>query len=156
MEQLADTLGYERRLEYLLFKLVSANLVLIADDRRFVGPAIAEVDTVMAEIRKAERRRSEVVASVAREWNVPADQVGLNFLVEHAPEGLRSVFDEHRRIFRDLVAEIEMITNENRRLATVGLDGIRSTLGLVGGDTYNAHGRATPLPDTPTRVDRVL
>ena len=39
MAQLADTLWYERRLlEYLLFKLVSANLVLIADDRDFHLP----------------------------------------------------------------------------------------------------------------------
>ena len=83
MAQLADTLWYERRLlECLLFKLVSANLVLIADDRRFVGPAIGEVDAVMAEIRKAESRRGEVVAAVAREWNVPPEQVGLAFLVK--------------------------------------------------------------------------
>ena len=52
LARLADTLWYERRLlEYLLFKLVSANLVLIADDRRFVGPAVAEVDAVMEQIR---------------------------------------------------------------------------------------------------------
>ena len=64
MSQLADTLWYERRLlEYLLFKLVSANLVLIADDRRFVGPAIAEVDAVMAEIRRAEEQRSSAIST---------------------------------------------------------------------------------------------
>jgi len=64
MAQLADTLWYERRLlEYLLFKLVSANLVLIADDRRFVGPAIAEVDAVMNEIRRAESQRSAALST---------------------------------------------------------------------------------------------
>ncbi len=93
MAQLADTLWYgRRRLEYMLFKLVSANLVLIADDRRFVGPAIAEVDAVMAEIRKAEGQRSEVVAAVAREWNVAPTDVGLAFLVENAPSSLRATF----------------------------------------------------------------
>jgi hypothetical protein len=157
MTQLADTLWYERRLlEYLLFKLVSANLVLIADDRRFVGPAIAEVDAVMAEIRKAEGQRSEVVAAVARERNVPPSDVGLAFLVEHAPASLKATFEDHRTVFHQLVGEIEILTKENRRLATVGLDGIQGTLGFAGGEIYDAAGRATRTPDHPVRVNRVL
>ena len=157
MAQLADTLWYERRLlEYLLFKLVSANLVLIADDRRFVGPAIAEVDAVMAEIRKAEGLRGEVVAAVAREWSVPASEVGLAFLVENAPASLRATFEDHRSVFHELVGEIEILTKENRRLATVGLDGIQGTLGFAGGDIYDAAGRATRTPDHPVKVNRVL
>jgi len=157
MSQLADTLWYERRLlEYLLFKLVSANLVLIADDRRFVGPAIAEVDAVMAEIRRAEEQRSDVVGAVAREWNVAPQAVGLEFLVERAPDQLRPIFEDHRTAFMDLVGEIEILTRENRRLATVALDGIQGTLGFAGGDIYDAAGRATRTPDHPVRVDRIL
>ncbi len=132
MAQLADTLWYERRLlEYLLFKLVSANLVLIADDRRFVGPAIAEVDAVMAEIRRAEDQRGDVVGAVAQEWNVPPRSVGLEFLVENAPESLRPTFEDHCMVFMELVGEIEILTRENRRLATVTLDGIQGTLGFT-------------------------
>jgi hypothetical protein len=135
MAELADTLWYERRLlEYLLFKLVSANLVLIADDRRFVGPAIAEVDAVMNEIRKAEAQRSSVVAGVAEEFAVAPSSVG----------------------FMGLVNEIEALTRENRRLATVALDGIQGTLGFAGGDIYDAAGKATRTPDHPLRVNRVL
>ncbi len=157
MSQLADTLWYERRLlEYLLFKLVSANLVLIADDRRFVGPAIAEVDAVMAEIRRAEDQRSEVVAAVAQEWNVPPASVGLRFLVDNAPEHLRPIFEDHQAVFMGLVNEIEVLTKENRRLATVALDGIQGTLGFAGGDIYDAAGRATRTPDQPLRVNRII
>jgi hypothetical protein len=157
MARLADTLWYERRLlEYLLFKLVSANLVLIADDRRFVGPAVAEVDAVMEEIRRAEAQRSEVVAAVAAEIGVPPAEVGMPFLVEHAPENLRATFEDHRVVFHNLVGEIEVLTKENRRLATVGLDGIQGTLGFAGGDIYDAAGRATRTPDQPVRVNRVL
>lgn len=157
MAQLADTLWYERRLlEYLLFKLVSANLVLIADDRRFVGPAIAEVDAVMAEIRRAEQQRDAVVAAVARDYNVPPSQVGLTFLVEEAPDLLRGTFEDHREAFQELVAEIELLTRENRRLATVGLDGIQGTLGFAGGDIYDSSGRATRTPDHPISVNRVI
>ena len=157
LARLADTLWYERRLlEYLLFKLVSANLVLIADDRRFVGPAVAEVDAVMAEIRKAEAQRSEVVAAVADDLEVPPAEVGLAFLVEHAPDSLRATFEDHKMAFMNLVGEIEVLTKENRRLATVGLDGIQGTLGFAGGDIYDAAGRATRTPDHPVRVNRVL
>lgn len=157
MTRLADTLWYERRLlEYLLFKLVSANLVLIANDRRFVGPAISEVDAVMAEIRKAEGQRSEVVAAVASEYNVPPATVGLAFLAENAPDQLRPTFEDHRVVFQQLVGEIEILTKENRRLATVALDGIQGTLGFAGGDIYDAAGRATRTPDHPVKVNRVL
>ncbi len=144
MAQLADTLWYERRLlEYLLFKLVSANLVLIADDRRFVGPAIAEVDAVMAEIRRAEDQRGDVVGAVAQEWNVPPRSVGLEFLVENAPESLRPTFEDHCMVFMELVGEIEILTRENRRLATVALienaianlDTTLGGLGVIGART---------------------
>ena len=157
MAELADTLWYERRLlEYLLFKLVSANLVLIADDRRFVGPAIAEVDAVMAEIRRAEEQRSGVVADVAREFSVTPGAVSLAFLVDNASDSLRATFEDHRAVFMNLVGEIEILTRENRRLATVALDGIQGTLGFAGGDIYDAAGRATRTPDHPIRVNRVL
>jgi FlgN protein len=157
MSELADTLWYERGLlEYLLFKLVSANLVLIADDRRFVGPAIAEVEAVMKEVRRAEEQRSAVVAEVAREHDVPPSAVGLAFLVDNAPDSLRAIFEDHRSRFMSLVNEIETLTKENRRLAKVALDGIRGTLGFAGGDIYDASGRATRTPDHPLRVDQVI
>jgi hypothetical protein len=157
MAKLADTLWYERRLlEYLLFKLVSANLVLIADDRRFVGPAIAEVDVVMTEIRRAEEQRGTVVEAVARQWNALPSAVSLALLVEKAPESLRATFEDHRVVFQELVNEIEVLTRENRRLATVGLDGIQGTLGFAGGDIYDSAGRATRTPDHPIKVNRVL
>jgi hypothetical protein len=157
MAKLADTLWYERRLlEYLLFKLVSANLVLIADDRRFVGPAIAEVDAVMNEIRKAEEQRSSVVAGVAEELAVPPSAVGLAFLADNAPESLRPIFEDHQATFMSLVNEIEALTRENRRLATVALDGIQGTLGFAGGDIYDSAGKAMRTPDHPIRVNRAL
>ena len=157
MTRLADTLWYERRLlEYLLFKLVSANLVLIADDRRFVGPAVAEVDAVMSEIRKAEEQRSIVIDSVAAEFGVSPAQVSMKFLVEVSPAALRATFEDHQAAFMKLVGEIEVLTRENRRLATVGLDGIQGTLGFAGGDIYDAAGKATRTPDHPVRVNRVL
>ena len=76
LHELADTLWYERRLlEFLLFKLVSANLVLIANDHRFVAPAIAEVERVMEEVRRAEVERAGAVARLAEGWGVAQSQL---------------------------------------------------------------------------------
>ena len=80
----------------------------------------------------------------------------MTFLVDNAPENLRATFEDHRVVFHNLVGEIEVLTKENRRLATVGLDGIQGTLGFAGGDIYDAAGRATRTPDHPVRVNRVL
>lgn len=164
LHQLAETLWYERRLlEFLLFKLVSANLVLATDDRRFVGPAIAEVDKVVGEVRQAEKDRDIVLAEVAETMGVPAEDLTLSYLALHAPPDMRSIFEDHRDGFMDLTNEIETLTRENRRLATLGLDDIAGTLRLAGGadpsasaQSYTADGRLGPSSVRPTRVDQVL
>ena len=162
VSRLADALWYERRLlEFLLFKLVSANLVLTVDDKRFVGPAIAEVEKVMEEVRAVELERSTLVTEVAEEWGVGSDSVSLAYLAQHAPDEVSLDFEDHQETFMQLVAEIEQLTQDNRKLATVGLDGIRETLRLVGGvdpgeRTYDAIGRPQVSSVRPTKIDEVL
>ena len=157
VHELVDTLWFERRLlEFLLFKLVSANLVLSADDWRFVAPAIAEVERVVQEVRQAEADRAGLLSEVASEWNVGPHQLTLAYLAEHAPPELKSDLEDHRDAFMQLVNEIEELTRENRRLATVGIDGIRETLGLSQTVTYDAAGRRGQRPASATRFDRVL
>lgn len=165
LSRLAETLWHERRLlEFLLFKLVSANLVLATDDRRFVGPAIAEVDKVASKVRHAEKDRDTVLAEVASTMGVPPDTITLNLLAQNAPADMRSVFADHRDGFMDLTNEIETLTRENRHLATLDLDEITGTLRLAGGtpdagiDTQSDtdDGRLGPTSQRPSQVDRVL
>ena len=83
--RLADMLWFERRLlEFLLFKLVSANLVLTANDRRFVGPAIAEVERVVTEVRRAEIDRIAVIDSLAADWGVTVSELTLAYIADWA------------------------------------------------------------------------
>jgi hypothetical protein len=155
--QLADTLWYERRLlEFLLFKLVSANLVLTSGDPRFVTPAIAEVERVMDAVRTAETDRSRVVAQCARALGVGVETLTLTNLADHGPESLRDDFADHRSGFMDLVNEIETLTRENRRLAGVNLQDLRDTLGLAANLTYDAAGRSETAPQGPSTIDRIL
>ena len=162
MSRLADLLWYERQLmEFLLFKLVSANLMLNADERRFVPPAMAEVEKVIDEIRRIESSRDGAVHEIAVALGVQPEQVSLAYLVDHAPPKLRAVFEDHRTGFMELTAEIENVTKENRRLATIGLSGIRGAFSLLepneGKATYDASGKPTSKPAfVARRVNEVL
>lgn len=155
--RLADMLWFERRLlEFLLFKLVSANLVLTANDRRFVGPAVAEVERVVAEVRRAETDRAEVIGKVAADWSVDQGLLTLEYIASRAPEELRMDFEDHHEGFMALVNEIESLTQENRRLATVSLEDIRSSFGLNEATTYDAAGRRFEGTDQPASINRVI
>ena len=80
--------------------------------------------------------------------------------MREAPEPIRSDFEQLREGFLKLVGEIERVTLENRRLATVNLDAIRGTLGLLAGQddatSYDAEGKVARAESGPTRLDRVL
>jgi len=161
ISQLADVLWYERQLmEFLLFKLVTANLMLNADERRFVAPSIAEVERVMDEIRRVESERDEVVQRVADELNIEPGSVSLSYLAAAAPEALRATFVDHRDGFMELTSEIEKVTRENRRLATVGLSGIRGTFNLLDpGDNnpiYDASGKPSGSGPRSMTLNEVL
>ena len=71
--------------------------------------------------------RYEVLTKVAATVGVPVPTVTLAYLADSAPEDLCGVFADRRDEFMVLANEIEAITTDNRRLATVGLDGIAGT-----------------------------
>lgn len=160
VEELVDTLWLERRLlEFLLYKLVQANLMLMAGNSRFVQPALREVDQVIERVRQAESYRGTVVERLAREWNKPAASLTLEALAAESPGWAQPLFQEHREGFLRLVNEIERITLENRRLATVNLDSIRGTLDMLSGqrsDIYDSSGRATSGERLPMKIDEVM
>lgn len=160
LPSLAETLWTERHLvEHLLYKLVSAKLVLAADDRRFVSQALDEVDRVVELLSEAEHARTTAVEAVASDWGVTPGEVTLGELAAESPEPWGSMFDEHRIAFDRMTAEIERTADENRRLASVALRDIRESLGALSGpqtQTYTAQGQPGGYETVPTRVDRVL
>ncbi len=161
LRELTERLWTERHLlEFLLFKLVAARLILAADARRFVAPALAEVEHVTEKIRMAELGRSVAVSQVAADWGIPAEEVSLSFLAGETPEPYRSLFVEHREGFLKLTAEIEDASLENRKLATVGLANIQENLDALMGDqdtaTYSPTGQRQTAPVAARRLDRAL
>lgn len=162
LTSLADMLWDERDVvELLLYKLVVAKLLLAADERRFVGPAVAEVNLAVDLLHRTERERADLVAATAREWGMPTDRLSLAFLAHTAPAGYRHVFAEHLRAFARLADEIEETARTNSQLTNAALTQVQESLRTLGADgpavgAYNASGRASDDPARPYRVDQAL
>jgi hypothetical protein len=132
LQALLDTLWNERLLvEHLLFKLTSTRLLLAADERRFIAPALDEVDRVVVTIRDAELKRSLAVSVVAGDWRMRMDDLTLSVLATEAPEPWRDVFADHEQAFGTLAAEITAAAEANRTHAAGGLNRIRETMDLI-------------------------
>lgn len=161
LEALADTLWAERHVvEFLLYKLTVAKLLLVSDERRFVSAALSEVEQVVARLRDAEDRRQAALAAVAQDWRRPASEVTLSVLAEQTDEPMRGVFDDHRKGFLELSLEIEETAAENRRLASGSLNSIQEALdaltGTASGPTYTASGRTQSPQVGPSQWDQTL
>lgn len=157
MAELVQTLWYERRLlEFLLFKLVSANLVLSSADRRFVGPAVDEVEQVLARVRRAESDRARALHRLARHWGESIGHLTLEELAARAEAPFSQELHDCRLAFARLVDEIDAVAQANRRLATVGLGDLRAAFGIGESLTYRPDETAAKPASTAVHIDRRL
>jgi hypothetical protein len=166
LSQLNEVLWGERRLlDVLLYRLVSAKLVLAADEKRFIPLALAEVERTMERIRVAELQRSLVIGRLSLAWDVPRDELTLVYLADWAPEPARTLFEDHRNACLELTAEIESVSRENQRLASAGLSEVRELVELVvgsdvmaavDGGAYTQRGAHERPSEIAYRVDEVL
>jgi hypothetical protein len=158
----ADTIAAERQiLEHLLFRLVEARLVLSADETRFIAQTTREVEEVVSALRTSERHRSVAVDQLAIRLGVKSEEVTLGYLVVNSPEPYATIFRHHREAISDLAVEIEQLTVENRRLATVAARNVSDTLDAIIGSapvtTYTAVGRTNDRSTVlQTTLDEVL
>lgn len=161
LESLADTLWAERHVvEYLLFKLVTAKLLLAADERRFINHAMDEVSRVTESLREVEHRRAQALVPVAHAWGLSTSELTLAELCTRSPAPMNTVFHDLQKAFLRLAEEIEETAATNRRLASAGLNHVRTTLDTLTGpavtNTYTASGRHDYTVRAPMRLDQVL
>ena len=168
MDELAGLLGRERRLlEVLLFKLVEAHHLLVAGEVRFLPWAAAEAERAVERVREAELLRATKVRQLAKELDVDEERLTLKALADESLEPYRTIFDDHRNAFLELVAEIESVTQENRRLTGQGLQGINEVINLLTEEHDDPVMRVGKMygPDTtskkprrpaPVRLDQAL
>jgi hypothetical protein len=127
MDELARLLGHERRLlELLLFKLVEGKHLLAGGEARFLPYAAAEVERAMEKLQDAELRRSILVHRLAADLAVPGAVLTMTVLANDSAEPFRTIFADHGQAFLELAAEIETVTAQNHRVAS--LEAHRSTL----------------------------
>jgi hypothetical protein len=145
LEALSETLWSERHvLEYLLFKVTTARLLLTADERRFVALALDEVTRVVDELRALELHRVLALTPVAEAWGTDVGDLTLGVLASRAPVPWNVVFGDHQGAFKQMAAEIEETSAANRRLASSALAQVHSALETMSGPS---------LPSTSTTSD---
>lgn len=148
LDALATRLWDERRLLLLLlYRLTVARLLLSADERRFVSDALHEVDQTLEQLRCEELRRDQAVRDLAAEWQVAPDTLSLPEIARRSPPPYDHTFGDHLDAFQQLANEIEVLSTENRVLASATMQDVSETISQITGPpeqtpaTYDASGR---------------
>lgn len=131
MQELTDVLDRERRLlEMVLFKLVEARHLMVADEARFLPWASAELERAVERVREATLLRAVVAQRVAATNGLRSD-AGLRTLVAHADEPYAAMLREQADALHCLTGEIRAEVGRTGTLAERQLRGIDAVLTAV-------------------------
>lgn len=145
-------------LELLLFKLEEEQLLLAAGRARWLAQAANEVESVLAEIKKAELARSIEVEAVAVELGLGSD-ASLGDLIDASPEPWTGILADHREAFLVMTQEILSVAGSNRELLNRGQRAVREAMSFIDmpdDDTYTPSGSRANRPSAPVLVNEVL
>lgn len=163
LENLTRCLWQQRDVvTYLLYKLTVTNLLLAADERRFVPDALREVELAVQALRAGELARDTAVRELAGRWSTDPEVLTLDEVARRSPPPYDHIFTDHRSAFRELAGEVERTARENRGLALDDLELVTDQLDqLTGGGTttpttYDAHGHLDASGGVGGRLREVL
>jgi hypothetical protein len=162
LQDLADTVWAERRLvEFLLFKLITAKLLLAADESRFVTAAIDEVNRAVDALRAAEVHRSAALQHVGDALGRDPDDLPLATLAATAPAPFDVLFRDHLQALHRLTDEVERTARQNSQLASAALNHVHASMAALHGaddepTLYDARGRGTHAGARVRALDEVL
>lgn len=141
-------------LHFLLFKLVSEQLIVASGRTKWLAQANEEIEFALEQLRGTEVLRAAETDALAEQLNLPTPTT-LAQLAESAEEPWATLYIEHRRALLELMGEIEQVTAENRRLLTAGARAVRETLLSVSETvrTYDSRGTATQQATGPRFMD---
>jgi hypothetical protein len=135
-------------LERLAFKLTEAQLLARADEARFLGAILDEIDAVESDLATFEIARAMLVADIAQALGLATDDLSLRDLVAYAPEiAVEPLTGLLPRLVAG-VAELAEIRRAGSDVIAVRLAGLEHTLerielGRYGRDGYDERGEAT-------------
>lgn len=131
-------------LQLLLFKLVEEQLIVSSGRTRWLPQANEEIEFALEQLRGTEVLRAAETDAIAEELGLPSPAT-LAQLEAAADEPWATLYADHRRALVALIAEVEQVTAENRKLLTAGARAIRETLLSVSAtvQTYDSRGAAS-------------
>lgn len=141
-------------LQLLLFKLVEEQLIVSSGRTRWLTQANEEIEFALEQLRGTEVLRAAETDAIGEELGLALPPT-LAELEAAAPQPWATLYGEHRSALLQLVAEIDQVTGENRRMLIAGARAIRETLLSVTEtvQTYDAHGSASGSGRGPMLMD---
>jgi hypothetical protein len=141
-------------LQLLLFKLIEEQLIVSSGRARWLPQANEEIEFALEQLRGTEVLRAAETDAIAEELGLPIPAT-LAQLEQAADEPWATLYGEHRRALLELIAEVDQVTAENRKLLTAGARAVRETLLSVSQtvQTYDSHGSATSATNGPLLMD---
>ena len=133
--EVSTMLWRERDALYLLlFKLVSEQLIVSSGRTRWLAQANEEIEFALEQLRGTEVLRAAETDALAEQLGLPVP-VTLAQLADASEEPWATLYADHRQALLALMAEIEQVTAENRRLLTAGAraDGLPVEAGYTHG-----------------------
>jgi hypothetical protein len=141
-------------LQLLLFKLIEEQLIVSSGRARWLPQANEEIEFALEQLRGTEVLRAAETDAIAEELGLPIPAT-LAQLEQAADEPWATLYGEHRRALLELIAEVDQVTAENRKLLIAGARAVRETLLSVSQtvQTYDSHGSATSATNGPLLMD---
>lgn len=161
VKNLIKVLSVERNLlEYVLYRLISAKLVLATNDQRYVMQSLVECEDAVDRLRSVAFRREELMREMASTSDTPLPRLTLSFLADQAPTAERFMLIELQADYVRLAHQIDQISSENRRLADLSLgpttELLRQLSGMPTGVMYDGGGGRTNGVPGPVHLDEVI
>lgn len=157
----ARILGLERNLlEYLLYKLVAARLLMAGTDPRYIIQSLVEVEDALDRVREIAGKREAALTEIARAVGLERDQLTISRLAEIASPATRFVMYELKHEYVRLAHQIEQVSSDNKRLADLALsttaEVLKNLAGSPAGVTYDQRGSSHQTQPRPVRLDEVI
>ena len=158
---LAKTLGLERNLlEYLLYKLVAARLLMVGNDSRYIMQSLVEVEDALDRVRDVGARRQRQLIRIGTDLGIEPMALTIDRLGEMARPATRFMLYELKHDYVRLAHQIDQLSRDNKRLADLALgtttEALKNLAGAPSGLTYDEHGGSHHVQPRPVSLDEVI
>jgi len=141
-------------LEHLAFKLEQEQLALVAGRPRLLARNSAEFSAAVSALDAVSRRREELVAAAAAAAGLPPTATLRALAASSSDEDERRVLADRRQTMLELVARVNELCADNRRILARNLAATTDALALLGETpSYTAAATTSATRGAPRMLD---